>query len=119
MFIGHYAPALVAAAYPKAPRLGTLFVAAQLVDLAFFAFVIVGVENMRITPGITAMNAMDLYDMPYTHSLAGSFVFAAALACWTMLMRAVRRLACALPMAWPPPTTPASSTGTSSRGTSW
>ena len=49
--------------------------AAQLVDLAFFLFVLLGVENMRITPGITAMNAMDLYSMPYTHSLLGSFAF--------------------------------------------
>lgn len=80
MFIGHYAPALIAAAHPKAPRLGLLFIAAQLVDIAFFAFVIFGAENMRITPGITAMNAMDLYHMPYTHSLGGGLIFAAALA---------------------------------------
>ncbi|RYY36977.1 MAG: hypothetical protein EOP59_14145 [Sphingomonadales bacterium] len=70
MYIGHFAPALAAsAASPEAPRLGTLFVAAQLVDLAFFAFAIVGVEHMRVVPGITAMNPMDLYDMPFTHSL--------------------------------------------------
>lgn len=75
MFIGHYAPAFIAATLPKAPRLGTLFIAAQLVDLAFFIFVIIGVEHMRITPGITAMNAMDLYSMPYTHSLLGSLAF--------------------------------------------
>ena len=57
MFIGHWAPALLAAAAsPRAPKLGTLFVAGQLVDWAFFAFTIVGVEKMRITPGITAMN---------------------------------------------------------------
>jgi hypothetical protein len=75
MFIGHYAPAFIAATLPKAPRLGTLFIAAQLVDLAFFIFVIIGVEEMRLTPGITAMNALDLYSMPYTHSLLGSLVF--------------------------------------------
>lgn len=70
MYIGHFAPALAAsAATPDAPRLGTLFVAAQLVDLAFFAFVILGVENMRVVPGIMAMNPLDLYHMPYTHSL--------------------------------------------------
>jgi hypothetical protein len=80
MFIGHFAPALIAAAHPKAPRLGTLFVAAQLVDIAFFGFAIVGIENMRITPGLTAMNAMDLYDMPYTHSLGGGIIFASLMA---------------------------------------
>ncbi|WP_133365198.1 hypothetical protein [Qipengyuania sediminis] len=78
MYIGHFAPALAAAAAsPRAPRLGTLFVAAQLVDLAFFAFVLSGIERMRVVPGITAMNPMDLHHMPYTHSLAGTAVWAA------------------------------------------
>lgn len=81
MFIGHFAPALAAsAASPEAPRLGTLFIAAQLVDLAFFGFVIVGIEHMRIVPGITSMNPMDLYHMPFTHSLVGTAVWALAFA---------------------------------------
>ena len=63
---------MVAAAHPKAPGLGTLFVAGQLVDFAFFALAIAGIENFRITPGITKMVPLDLYDMPYTHSLVGS-----------------------------------------------
>ena len=77
MFIGHFAPAFAAGAIsPESPRLGTLFVAAQLVDWAFFLFVLVGIEEMRIVPGITAMNPLDLHYMPYTHSLAGTGVFA-------------------------------------------
>ena len=80
MFVGHYAPALAIAAHPRAPGLGTLFVAAQLVDFAFSAFLLLGVEHMRIVPGITAMNPLDLYDMPYTHSLLGSAAWAAAFA---------------------------------------
>lgn len=77
MFIGHFAPAFAAAAAsPRAPRLATLFVAAQLVDLGFFTFSLVGIEKMRITPGATAMNPMDLYYMPYTHSMLGSAVWA-------------------------------------------
>ena len=77
MFIGHFAPAFAAAAVtPARPRLGLYFLAAQLVDWAFFAFVLVGIEDMRIVPGITAMNPMDLYHMPYTHSLLGSAGFA-------------------------------------------
>lgn len=81
MFIGHWAPALVAAAVsPRAPRLGMMFVAAQLVDWAFFALLLFGVEDMRVVPGITTMNPMDLYHMPYTHSLVGSAVWGAGLA---------------------------------------
>lgn len=78
MYIGHFAPAFaVAAATPESPRLGTLFVAAQLVDLAFFTFVIAGVETMRVVPGITAMNPFDLYHMPLTHSLLGAALWGA------------------------------------------
>lgn len=76
MFIGHFAPALIAAARPKAAGLGTLFVAAQLVDIGFAALLIPGVEAMRIVPGITAMNPMDLHHMPYTHSLLGALIWA-------------------------------------------
>ncbi len=76
MFIGHYSAAFIAAAHPQAPNLGTLFIGAQLVDFGFFSLALFGVENMRITLGITVMNPMDLYDMPYTHSLIGSFVWA-------------------------------------------
>jgi hypothetical protein len=75
MFIGHFAPALVAAARPKAAGLGTLFVAAQLIDIGFAALLIPGVEAMRIVPGITAMNPMDLHHMPYTHSLLGALIW--------------------------------------------
>lgn len=80
MFIGHWAPALAAAVLTRRqPRLGMLFVAAQLVDWVFFALLLFGVERMRVVPGITAMNPMDLYHMPYTHSLAGAAAFAALL----------------------------------------
>lgn len=88
MFIGHWAPALAAAAItPRAPKLGVLFVAAQLVDWAFFLFVMLGVEDMRITPGISVMNPMDLYHMPYTHSLLATVIWAAALAGMVYLWR--------------------------------
>ncbi len=81
MFIGHWAPALAAAAVSrKSPGLGTLFVAAQLVDWAFFTLAWAGVEQMRVVPGLTVMNPMDLHHMPYTHSLLGSAVWAAGFA---------------------------------------
>jgi hypothetical protein len=76
MFIGHFAPALIAATHKDAPRLPVLFVGAQLVDWAFFAFLLTGTEKMRFQQGISAMNPMDLYHMPYTHSLLGAAVWA-------------------------------------------
>jgi hypothetical protein len=77
MFIGHYGVSFIAASSPKAPRLGTLFIAAQLIDFGFFGLLLAGIEHMRFVPGITAMNPMDLYDMPWTHSLVGALGWAA------------------------------------------
>ena len=85
MFVGHYSAAFAAAALPKAPKLGTLFVAAQLVDIAFFSFVPLDIEHMRVAPGTAVMNPMDLYDMPWTHSLAGAFAWGVGFA---ILLRA-------------------------------
>ncbi len=76
MYIGHFAPAFIAAAYPKSPKLPIMLIAAQLVDYGFFTFALFGIENFRITPGISVMNPLDLYDMPYTHSLLGSIFWA-------------------------------------------
>jgi hypothetical protein len=87
MFIGHYAPAFAAATSPKSPRLGALFVAAQLVDIAFFSFLILGVEKMRMLPGATVMNGMDLYDMPWTHSLVGAIGWGIVFAIAVKLLR--------------------------------
>ena len=76
MFIGHYGVALAASAHRKAPRLGVLIAASQLVDIGFFTLMLAGVERMRLVPGATVMNPMDLYFMPYTHSLLGSVLWA-------------------------------------------
>jgi hypothetical protein len=85
MFIGHWAPALAVAARRKRPGLGTLFIAAQLVDWAFFLFVLFGVEKMRVNPAISAVSPLDLYFMPYTHSLLGALLWSAAFALIVLL----------------------------------
>lgn len=78
MFIGHFAPAFIAAAVsPERPRLGTMFVAAQLIDWGFFALAMAGVERMRIDPAASVMVPFDLYHMPFTHSLIGTAIWAA------------------------------------------
>ncbi len=91
MFIGHFAPAFVAAAVsPRSPRLGTLFVAAQLVDWGFFALALVGVERLKVDPDASVMVPLDLYHMPYTHSLIGAGIW--ALACLAVVALLNRRL---------------------------
>lgn len=90
MFVGHYSAALAAAAHPKAPKLGTLFIAAQLIDFGFFGLLLTGAERMRLVPGFTAMNPMDLYHMPWTHSLLGSLAWAAAFGAIVLLWQKSR-----------------------------
>jgi hypothetical protein len=80
MFAGHYGPSLaVRAVRPEVP-LWLLFVAAQLVDIAWALLVLGGVEKLRIVPGITAANPLDLYYMPYTHSLLAAVLWSLAMA---------------------------------------
>jgi hypothetical protein len=62
-----------------------LFLAVQLVDIAWSIFILFGIEKVRIVPGITATNPFDLYYMPYTHSLPGA-------ALWSVGAAAVYRI---------------------------
>jgi hypothetical protein len=57
MFVGHYGVSFAAKrAAPMIP-LWPLFVAVQLLDVFWAPFVLLGVEKVRIVPGITASNA--------------------------------------------------------------
>src|SRR5437773_10074294 len=69
MFVGHYGVSFAAKRGDRSIPLLTRFVAVQLLDVFWSLFVFFGVEKVRIVPGITASNPLDLYYMPYTHSL--------------------------------------------------
>jgi hypothetical protein len=58
--------------------LWVLFIAVQLLDVIWAPFILLGIEKVRIVPGITASNPLDLYYMPYTHSLIAALVWSAA-----------------------------------------
>jgi hypothetical protein len=72
MFTGHYGPSFVANVAEKRLPLWLLFIAVQFVDVLWAVFVLLGIEKVRILPGITASSPLDLYYMPYTHSLVGA-----------------------------------------------
>lgn len=69
MFVGHYGVSFGARAFGKSIPLWILFLAVQLLDVFWSIFVLLGIEKVRIIPGITAVNPLDLYYMPYTHGL--------------------------------------------------
>ena len=78
MFVGHYGPSFAIKAARPAIPLWLLFIAVQLVDVAWSVLILLGIEKARIVPGITASNPFDLYYMPYTHSLAAAVLWSVA-----------------------------------------
>ncbi|HVD96530.1 MAG TPA: hypothetical protein VNE84_10395 [Candidatus Limnocylindria bacterium] len=75
MFVGHYSVAFAVRTERNQIPLWVLFVAVQLLDLLWAPFVFLGLEKVRIVLGITARSPLDLYYMPYTHSLVGALVW--------------------------------------------
>jgi len=85
MFVGHYGVSFAAKKADPTIPLWVLFIAVQLLDVLWAPFVLLGIEKVRIVPGFTASNPLDLYYMPYTHSLLGVL-------CWSALAYVVCQL---------------------------
>lgn len=60
MFVGHYSVSYAARSADRAVPLWILFLAVQLVDVFWSIFVLLGIEKVRIVPGITATNPLDV-----------------------------------------------------------
>jgi hypothetical protein len=86
MFVGHYAPVFALAATRRSPGLAAGFIAVQLVDIGFFSLSFFGIERWALNPALTGFMPVDLYYMPYTHSLVGSAAWAAGAALVTALI---------------------------------
>jgi len=78
MFIGHYGIAFALKKYTSKTSLGILFICVQLIDIAFFILLPLGIEHLRIIPGFTEASPFDLYDYPFTHSLLGTLAWSVA-----------------------------------------
>ena len=87
MFIGHLGLAFAAKKVAPRPSLGTLALAAQLVDGVWPVFLLLGWEKVEIVPGITAVTPLLFASYPYTHSLAAGAVWALLLAGGYYLLR--------------------------------
>jgi hypothetical protein len=72
MFVGHYGVSFAVKSVHKDIPLWMLFIAVQFIDVLWAIFILAGIEKVRITPRITATNPLDLYYMPYTHSLVAA-----------------------------------------------
>ncbi len=72
MFVGHYGVSFAAKLGERRVPLWVWFIAVQWLDVVWSVLVLMGIEKLRIVPGFTEANALDLYYMPYTHGLPGS-----------------------------------------------
>lgn len=79
MFVGHFGVALGAKRVAPRVSLGTLFLAAQFLDLLWPTLLLAGAERVRIAPGITTVTPLDFEYYPISHSLL-------AVAGWAVLV---------------------------------
>ncbi|MCJ9429567.1 hypothetical protein [Kordiimonas marina] len=69
MFIGHFAVGMAAKRVAPKASLGSLFLAAQFVDLLWPTLLLLGLETVRIDPTATAVTPLDFVHYPISHSL--------------------------------------------------
>jgi hypothetical protein len=100
MFLGHYGVALALKRVEPKISLGTLFVAAQLADLLWGCFLLLGWEHARIVPDPNPLLSFEFLDFPISHSLVAALAWgiAAAAAYYSWPTRDTHRhwQACAL-----------------------
>jgi hypothetical protein len=87
MFIGHFALGYAAKRWAPGLSLAALFAAAQFADLLWPVLVALGIEQVRIVPGITASTPLEFISYPYSHSLLTLTLFGAVFG-WAVSLRA-------------------------------
>jgi hypothetical protein len=80
MFIGHIAVGLAAKRVVTRTPLGTLALSVQFADLLWPIFLLLGWEQVRIVPGMTAVTPLDFVSYPISHSLLADIGWASLLA---------------------------------------
>lgn len=99
MFIGHFGVGFGAKAVAPRVSLGTLFLAAQFIDLLWPTLLLLGVERVRIAPGATAVTPLVFEHYPVSHSLLAVAVWAALFALGYLVLRRDQRGALVLGLA--------------------
>ncbi len=101
MFVGHYGPAFALKRAVPDCSLFALAIGVQLVDIGWGTLVLSDVEQVRIVPGFTESNALDLHYMPYTHGLSATLGWAIAggLVGWLIARRSSPRIFIAVALA--------------------
>ena len=79
MFLGHFGAGFAGKALAPKASLGSLFLAAQFIDLLWPTLFALGLEQVRIAPGTTKVVPLDFVHYPISHSLL-------AVVAWALLV---------------------------------
>lgn len=93
MFIAHFGVGLAAKKIAPQVSLGTLFLAAQFIDLLWPTLLLLGLERVRIAPGITAVTPLDFEHYPISHSLLAVLGWAVLVGALHFVLKRDRRAA--------------------------
>jgi hypothetical protein len=87
MFLGYFAAALAAKKAAPKTSLGTLVFAAQFADMLWPLLLLLGIEQVRIVPGLLPTSPLDFTSYPISHSLVAQMGWAAILGVAYFMLR--------------------------------
>ncbi len=91
MFLGHFGVGFGGKAAAPRVSLGTLFLAAQFVDLLWSTLLMLGIERASISPGNTRVMPVDFTSYPFSHSLLAVGLWATLYSFAYFLLRRYRK----------------------------
>jgi len=91
MFLGHWGVGFGAKRAAPGLSLGTLFLAAQFLDLLWPTLLLFGLEHVVIAPGSTRVTPLDFTDYPISHSLLAAIGWGALVGVAYYALRRSRR----------------------------
>ena len=104
MFLGHFALAMAAKKIAPKASLGTLVLSAQFADCLWPVLLLLGLEQVRIVPGITRVTPLDFLSYPISHSLllqlVWGFLLGGAYFLWRRDLRTALVVGTLLPTHW-------------------
>jgi hypothetical protein len=96
MFSGHFGLAFASKRAVPRVSLATLVLATQWLDTLWPVFLLLGIEHVRVEPGITRMSPFDFVDYPWSHSALMAAVWGVAFGAVHFALRRSARAAALL-----------------------
>ena len=78
MFIGHFGTGFAVKKVASSISLGTLFLAAQFIDLLWPIFLLIGIERVEVDVGNTVVTPLNFIDYPVSHGLLSVLIWPTA-----------------------------------------